>query len=505
MSDALSEQLALLPDYLGGHLLLTIAALAIGITICLPTAFLITRVKPLQWPTLTFAGVMQTIPGIALLALMVPILGQIGFLPALIALILYSMLPIIRNTVTGILGVDPALTEAARGIGMTSSQILFKVEIPLATPVIIAGIRTATVWVVGTATLSTPVGATSLGNYIFSGLQTQNPTAVIVGCVAAAGLAIILDQLIRLVEIATTRRSRKLVIIAALLLLMVLGGGLYPVLSHDRIRDGASRVVIGAKPFTEQYILAELMGRILDDAGFETETKTSMGSTILFDALADGYVDCYIDYSGTVWANHMKREDNPEADVVLSEMTHWLSEQHGIVCLGPLGFENTYALAMPRAQAESLRIRTIVDLALHSRTMTIGSDYEFFSRPEWAALEGKYDLQFGEKLIFDPTLMYSAINQGRVDVISAYSTDGRIVAFDLAVLADPLQALPPYDAILLLSGDASEKPELVSTLQPLIDAIDDDHMRRANNMVDSENASVSNAAAYLHSFMFRQD
>jgi osmoprotectant transport system permease protein len=411
MSDALSEQLALLPDYLGGHLLLTIAALAIGIAVCLPTAFLITRVKPLQWPTLTFAGVMQTIPGIALLALMVPILGQIGFLPALIALILYSMLPIIRNTVTGILGVDPALTEAARGIGMTSSQTLFKIEIPLAMPVIIAGIRTATVWVVGTATLSTPVGATSLGNYIFSGLQTQNPTAVIVGCVAAAGLAIILDQLIRLVEIATTRRSRKLVIIAALLLLIVLGGGLYPVLSHDKISDGASKVIIGAKPFTEQYILAELMARILDDAGFETETKTSMGSTILFDALADGHVDCYIDYSGTVWANHMKREDNPAADVVLSEMTHWLSEQHGIVCLGPLGFENTYALAMPRVRAERLGIRTIVDLALHSRTMTIGSDYEFFSRPEWTALEGKYDLQCGEKLTCDPTLMDSAINQ----------------------------------------------------------------------------------------------
>ncbi len=505
MSDTLSEQLALLPDYLGGHLLLTIVALTIGIAICLPTAFLITRVKPLQWPTLTFASVMQTIPGIALLALMVPILGQIGFLPALIALILYSMLPIIRNTVTGIQGVDPALTEAARGIGMTSSQILFKVEIPLATPVIIAGIRTATVWVVGTATLSTPVGATSLGNYIFSGLQTQNPTAVIVGCVAAAGLAIILDQLIRLVEIAATRRSRKLVIIAAFLLLIVLGGGLYPVLSHDKIGDGASRVVIGAKPFTEQYILAGLMARILDDAGFETETKTSMGSTILFDALADGNVDCYIDYSGTVWANHMKREDNPAADVILSEMTQWLEEQHGIVCLGPLGFENTYALAMHRVQAERLGIRTIVDLALHSRTMTIGSDYEFYSRPEWAALEGKYNLQFGEKLTFDPTLMYSAINQGRVDVISAYSTDGRIVAYDLAVLDDPLQALPPYDAVLLLSGDASKKPRLVSALQPLIGAIDDDQMRRANKLVDSENLSVTKAAEYLYYNMLNRN
>jgi osmoprotectant transport system permease protein len=211
---SVAEQLRLLPDYLGGHMFLTLIALAVGIVICVPLGLVISRVRWLQWPTLAIVGVLQTIPGLALLALMVPLLGTIGVVPALLALIVYSFLPVLRNTVTGITGIDSSVVEAARGIGMTDLQMLRLVELPLALPVIVAGVRTAAVWVVGTATLATPVGATSLGNYVFSGLQTQNVAAILVGCVAAATLAIVLDQLIRLMEVATSRRSRRLAIVA---------------------------------------------------------------------------------------------------------------------------------------------------------------------------------------------------------------------------------------------------------------------------------------------------
>ncbi|MBD3258289.1 ABC transporter permease subunit, partial [candidate division GN15 bacterium] len=246
----MAEQLQYLPDYLSSHLLIAITALAIGIAVCLPTAVFVTRVKSLQWPTLAFASVMQTVPGIALLALMVPLLGMIGFLPALVALVLYSMLPIIRNTVTGIVETDPALIEAARGIGMTSNQRLFRIELPLAMPVIIAGIRTSAVWVIGTATLSTPVGATSLGNYIFPGLQTQNTTAVLVGSIAAAALAIVLDQVIRLIEIAASRRSRRLGWLAGMLLVILIGGGLSPQWLAASESSDRPTVALGAKQFT---------------------------------------------------------------------------------------------------------------------------------------------------------------------------------------------------------------------------------------------------------------
>ena len=498
MSDALREQLALLPEYLGRHLLLTITALVIGIGISFPLAIIVTRIRWLRGPVLAIASAIQTIPSLALLALMVPLLGAIGFLPAVIALTLYSMLPVIRNTVTGIDDVDPDLIEAGRGLGMTPGQLLVKVQIPLAMPVIIAGIRTATVWVVGIATLSTPVGATSLGNFIFSGLQTQNYTAVIVGCVAAAVLALVLDLLIRLMEVASSRRSRALLIMALAGVVLVLGGGLAPVLLARGGVDDRPAVVIGAKTFSEQYILASLISERLDATGYRTRRLESLGSTVVFDALVAGRIDCYVDYTGTIWANHMNREDRASADDVLRDVTAWLRNEHGIACLGRLGFENTYALAMRRDEAERLGIASIDDLFRHASGMKIGGDYEFFGRPEWDRLVSEYELEFTDTVGMDGTLMYSAVATGEIDIIAAFSTDGRIAANDLVVLDDPRSVFPPYDAVLLLGATAAEDVNLRTALQALIGAIDDESMRSANMEVDVQGASVDTVARRLH-------
>jgi osmoprotectant transport system permease protein len=247
----MSEQLALLPGYVTAHLQLTLFALLIGTAFSVPAGVLVTRMKWLDQPVLGTASVIQTIPSLALLAIMVPALAalgvqSIGFLPAFIGLTLYSVLPILRNTVTGLAGVDPALVEAARGVGMTPMQRLRRVELPLAMPVILAGIRTSTVLTVGVATLSTPVGAPSLGNYIFSGLQTRNLTAVLVGCVAAAVLAQVLDGLVRGLGAAVARRKRGW---AAVVLTTI--GLLYGYTGVSLVRDlgarDAGRIVIGAK------------------------------------------------------------------------------------------------------------------------------------------------------------------------------------------------------------------------------------------------------------------
>jgi osmoprotectant transport system permease protein len=475
------------------------SALLTGILICIPLAILISRVKALQWPALTFASIVQTIPGLALLALMVPLLGQIGFLPAFIALVLYSMLPILHNTVTGILGVDRSVIEAARGIGMTNTQQLLKVELPLAAPVIIAGVRTSTVWVVGTATLATPVGATSLGNYIFSGLQTQNPTAVLVGCVAAAALAMTLDQLISLLERSARQHSRRAGMAAAIGLLLLLSAGLAPLILKSRTtKTGAlAPIVVGAKTFTEQYVLAEFLTLALKEAGLPAVSKTSLGSTILFEALVAGKVDCYVDYSGTIWANVMKRSDIPPRAVLLEQMTRWLEEKHGVRLLGSLGFENTYALAISKESSIKYGISTLAELSAHASALSIGSDYEFFSRPEWFALKNSYGLKFAEQRTFDPSLMYAAIKSGSVDVISAYSTDGRLAAYNLAVLHDPHGALPPYDAVLLLAPAVAQRRDVVAALTPLVGTIADETMRQANKMVDLEHKSLAEAAAFL--------
>lgn len=504
MSDALREQLQFLPDYLGRHLTLTVAALVLGIAISLPLGLTATRIPRLRGPLLGISSIVQTIPGLAMLAFMSVLFSLFGFAPALIALVLYSILPILRNTVTGIEQVDERVVDAARGIGMTANQILARVQLPLASPVIIAGIRTATVWTVGLATIATPIGATSLGNYIFSGIQTQNNIAVTLGCVSAAALAIVLDGLIGLMERAAGRRSRKLGVAAGIGLLAVFGAGLAPQapdwyrqVSEGFRGDQSNRIVVGAKGFTEQYILAEVMADPLRDAGYEVEVRQSLGSTVVFQALADGDVSCYVDYTGTIWANHMNREDNPGAAVVLRQMSEELRTEYGIETLGALGFENAYALAIRGNDARAKGIRTIDDLATRARDMVMGSDYEFYSRPEWIALRDAYSLEFKELKSFDPALMYSAVADSEVDVISAFSTDGRIAAYELAVLEDPRNALPPYDAVLLLSPEAAEDPAMMDALKPLIGAISDDVMREANKIVDVDKRTVREAADYL--------
>ena len=209
--------------------------------------------------------------------------------------------------------------------------------------------------------------------------------------------------------------------------------------------------VIGAKPFTEQYVLAALIEQRLAAHGLSAQRRDGLGSGVIFNALVAGDIDAYVDYSGTIWANEMHRSDVKPRAEVLAEVSRWLATTHGIRLLGPLGFENAYALAMPRARAEALGIRSIADLAAHARQLSIAGDYEFFERPEWKAIRDAYGLHFRSSARCSRTSCTRPRPAGDVDVVSAYTSDGRIAQFDLDVLDDPKHAIPPYDAILLLS------------------------------------------------------
>ncbi len=509
----MKDQLALLPEYLTAHLQLSLVALLLGTLVSVPTGIWIARRKRTEQVVLGVASVIQTIPALALLAIMVPALAvasavsarivgveirSIGYLPAIIALTLYSVLPILRNTVAGLDGVDAAVIEAARGVGMTPGQRLRLVQLPLALPVIVAGIRTASVWVVGMATLSTPVGAPSLGNYIFSGLQTRNFSAVLVGCVAAAALALAVDGLIRGIEVGLRARRRGR-LATALALLVVLYAYTAATFAAS-LRGGATArpVQIGAKTFTEQYVLSEILARQIARRTSRAATPVpSLGSTVAFDALRTGAIDAYVDYSGTIWATVMHRDDVPDdRRALLAAVDEYLSSRDGIVVAGALGFENAYALAMRAARARQLGVATISALAPHAASMTIGADYEFFSRGEWRSVERVYGLEFRERRSMDPSLMYQAVAGGDVDVISAFSTDGRIAAYDLRVLVDDRHAIPPYDAIILVSARlAHEEPGVVAALRELAGTIDADRMRAMNLLVDRDGVSPARVAA----------
>jgi osmoprotectant transport system permease protein len=462
------------------------------------------RSARVRWPVLLFASVVQTVPGLALLALFYPLLlalsalsarvfgvgfSALGFLPSLLALALYSMLPVIRNGVTGILNLDPALGEAARGVGMTDWQRLVRVELPLAAPMFMAGIRTAAVWVIGAATLSTPVGQTSLGNYIFTGLQTQNWVDVMFGCVAAAALAFIVDQLLALMESGVVRRKPARIGAGAALLAVGVAFASFP-----RI-GGGDTYVVGAKNFTEQFVLAALLTDRIRAEGGAATLRPGLGSTVAFEALAAGDIDAYVDYSGTLWANVLHRTDNPARSELIEELRSRLAERRGVRLLGTLGFENAYTLAMRADRARELGVRTIADLAARARSLTIGGDLEFFARPEWPALRDAYGLEFAGRREFSPTFMYQAVVEGEVDVVTAFSSDGRIAANHLVVLDDPRRAILSYDAIVLLAPSRANDALLARAFRPLLDAIPVEVMREASLRVDRNTDKEPPAAA----------
>ncbi|WP_394663299.1 glycine betaine ABC transporter substrate-binding protein [uncultured Sphingomonas sp.] len=500
---AFLDALARVPPLLAQHVLVSMAALLLGIVIAVPLAFVCARRPGLSRVVLGLASLVQTIPALALLALFYPVLlslsgwvgggiPALGFLPSLLALTLYALLPILRNGVTGLIGLDPAVLQAADAVGMTRAQKLRLVEAPLVAPVLAAGIRTAAVWTIGAATLSTTVGQPSLGDLIFAGLQTQAWALVLAGCFAAALLALTVDALIGLIErgLATRRKALWIGGLVALALGCALATQpLWP-------RGGAARqqVVIGAKNFSEQYILARLIGDRLTRAGYDVSYRDGLGSTVAFEATAGGRVDVYVDYAGTLWTTAMHRHDSPPRAAMLAALKDWAATRD-VAMLGPLGFENAYAFAMKAPLARRLGVTSLADLARVAPRLKLGSDLEFLDRPEWAAVRDAYGLRFAGMTPYSPTFMYRALGSGRADVISAFSSDGRIAADKLTVLSDPKRAIPGYDAVLLLAKDRAGDAKFVAALRPMLNRIPVEAMREANYRVDRDDAAKQSPEA----------
>ena len=508
-------QFETLPERLGGHIGLSLAALVVGILISIPLGIFISSRPKAEAFFVTLASVIQTIPSLALLALMVFAFQTIGWIPAWLALVLYSILPMLRSTVTGMQGIEPAYLEAAKGIGMDDQQTLFSVQLPLALPSIVSGIRTASVWVVGAATLAQPVGATSLGNYIFVGLQTWNIVAIFFGCLFSALLALAFDQLLRGLEIAAQRRSISLAGLIGILILAVacspfllstIGTGRTSarVATNGSLNIGSDKfetpIVVASKNFSESYILMEMIRNRLEEQGLPVETKDGMGSTIVFNALCDGDVDCYVDYTGTIWANHMKRTDTVAPIEMIVDVATFMRQEHKVVSLGSLGFSNDYVFMMRKDDAARLSIKTLDDLARHSKDLKIAADIEFFGRPEWSSVRDAYGIEFKEKLTMEPTLMYGAIDNRNVDVIVAFRTDGRTI--NLSVIEDPRSALPPYDGVLLVSQRLARSHKAMKALRPLVQAISSAKMREANAMVDVDEQPIKQTANWLMKWVF---
>ena len=472
------------------HVELVFVAILTAVIIGVPTGILITRYRALRGPVLGLANVMQTIPSLALFGFLIPLpfIGGIGARTALVALVLYSLLPIIRNTVTGILGVEPSVREAAVAMGMTDGQVLRQVELPLAMGVIVTGIRVATVIAVGVTTIAAAVGAGGLGVYIFRGLRQYDNNLLLAGALSAALLALAADFFLGLLErqfsFETKRRSvlPKLALAAGVLLIVIGGIAIW----RNSDTKSTEQVRIGSKDFTESALLAEIVAQMLEARGVSVERRFELGGNLPHEALVGGTLDLYPEYTGTSYTAILHHAPTGDPRLVYDQVKQEYASKFNVEVSPPLGFENTFAILVRGEEARRLNLKTMSDAAPHTPRWRAGFGQDFMSRADgYLGFSKAYGFKFAEVREMDLSLTYIALSSRQVDLIAGNSTEGRIATLDLFQLADDRRYFPPYEAVYLVRQDSVTRvPALREVLSKLANAISTEEMRRLNYEID---------------------
>lgn len=493
------------------HIFLVFVSTAFAVFAGVPLGILLTRFNSLQTPILGFANIMQTVPSLALFGLLIPIpfIGGVGAKTAIIALALYALLPIIRNTVTGILGIDPKVKEAATAMGMTDWQILRQVELPLAMPVILTGIRVAVVISVGVATIAAAVGAGGLGTYIFRGLRQNDNNLLLAGGIFSAVLALFADfglgQIAKLYrpkssDNIVSDKRRKFVVLGgtALVSVLVMVSFIPTVLSSIQAENGENKITVGSKDFTENLILAEIMAQMLEKKGVSVERQFELGGTLAHRTMLTGKLDVYPEYSGTSYTVILKKNPISDARKVYNQVKEEYAEKFDYELSQPLGFANDYAILVNAKIAKEQDLKTISDVvAANTKNWRIGLDQDFMSREDgYPGLKKAYNFDFESKpREMELALTYRALDAGELDLIVGYSTDGLISTMDLVQLEDDKKYLPPYEAMFVARKQTYENNrELQEVFKQLNGAISTKEMQKLNYEVDGNKRQPKDVA-----------
>ncbi len=485
-----------LGDFAAAHLNLVVEAIAIATTIGVPLGILATRSRWLERSVVGVANILQTVPSLALLGVLLALFrGTIGKPPALAALVIYALLPIIKNTVLGLRGIDRGVAEAALGLGMTARQRLLLVELPLAVPIILGGVRVAAVAAVGMATIAAAIGAKGLGSYIFRGVQLNSTHLILLGSIPAALLALACDAALGEAESALSparpRRSKLRGWLAGGAIVILLGAAAWGGREDFRgWRGGERPIVIGGKDDPESNVLAHLLADLVEDrTGLKVDRRLNLGGTMVcYQALKSGGIDAYPEYTGTALTTILHEPPMSDPLAVLRRIREVAGTRDGVACLDPLGFENTFAILVRKDQAELLGLHTISDLLAHQGTLKPGFGPEFMNRPDgYPGLVVAYGLKFAHApREMDRNLLYQAVAAGTLDVAAGDSTDGRIEALGLTVLKDDRRYFPPYEAVPLANAASlGRHPELRDALDALAGMLDAPTMRRLNREVEA--------------------
>ncbi|WAA11000.1 glycine betaine ABC transporter substrate-binding protein [Fervidibacillus albus] len=494
-------------DLLWQHIYLTFFSVFVAAVIGVPLGILISRSKALSKPVIGFANVVQAVPSLALLGFLIPFIG-IGSTPAIVMVVLYSLLPIVKNTYTGLTNIDKDILEAARGIGLTNGQMMTKVQLPLAMPVIMAGVRISAVTAVGLMTIAAFVGAGGLGFLVFSGVSSVDNNMILAGAIPACILALLIDYAVGKIEknISYTnkkygstitdgkRKRRNITIAAASVLILVIA----VVLIVNPFSKNEKTISIGSKNYTEQILLGHIFAELIEaQTDIKVERDLNLGGTqVAFLALTNDEIDLYIEYTGTLFVDVLDQPPISDQEKVYNTVKTELMGKYDVETLDPLGFNNTYTLAVRGDTAEQYNLETFSDLAAVSDQLRVGGTIEFLNRED--GLKGlieTYGMNFQSTNAVNGGLRYNAINNDEVDVISAFATDGLLEEFKLTVLKDDQSFFPPYYAVPIVRSETLKQyPELKEVLNLLAGKMTDDKMRELNFRVDSLKESPQDVA-----------
>ncbi|MBO1056369.1 MAG: ABC transporter permease subunit [Dolichospermum sp. JUN01] len=481
----------------GEHLILVIISLAIAISIGLPVGIFITRQPKLAAPILGLANAIQTIPSLAIFGFLisVPFLGGIGKTPAIFALTLYALLPIIRNTYIGINSINSAIKEAGIGMGMTDQQLLLQVEIPLALPVILAGVRVATVISVGIATIAAAIGGGGLGVFIFRGISTVNNELILAGAVPAAVIALSADFGLGLLEKNLTKQiankgkfNQQIGIVLGIITLIIAG------LIAFNYQQAPAKIIIGSKNFTEQVILGELLAQHIENhTKLKVDRRFNLGGTfIAHEAVKAGKIAGYVEYTGTSFTTILKEKPISDPESVYKKVKEYYDQNLKLAVMKPLGFENTFAMIIREEDAKKWQIKSLSEIGKYTPQIKAGFGYEFLERADgYPGLSKTYGLKFANIKQMELGLMYQALKEKQVDFIAASSTDGLIPVLNLVILEDDKKYFPPYQAVPIFNQEILQKyPELTDTINQLGGKISTTAIQKMNYQVDNQSQPV---------------
>ncbi|MDO4589515.1 MAG: glycine betaine ABC transporter substrate-binding protein [Fusobacterium sp.] len=483
------------------HINLTVLSVTLAVIIGVPLGVLISHFSKINKPIMMLANVIQAIPTMALLGFLIPFLG-IGVIPSVFMVVLYSLLPIIKNTYTSISGINPQIIEAAEGIGMTRFQILFKVQIPMALPIIMAGVRISAVTAVGLMTIAAFVGAGGLGYLVFSGIRTANNLQILAGAVPACILALFIDFIASIVEKAVVpeginlknksskkgRLFQKSVIGVTLLFILYT----FINMGVKKFTGNKDTIVVASKDYTEQELIGNMLATLIESkTDYNVERKLSLGGTqVAFGALKAGEVDIYMEYTGTLYSDMLKYnplESKATSREIFEICKKEIKDKFDVNVGEEWAFNNTYRLAVRKETAQKYNLKTVSDLSKVSQNMIISPTLEFTNRHDGLpGLQEKYrGLKFKDVVSIDGAPRYQALSLGESDVIDAFSTDGLIKTYDLAILEDDKEFFLPYHAVPIAKEETLEKyPELIGITDVLKDIMTDEVMRELNYQVD---------------------